>query len=657
MPKYGVHSIIMEEAAAKSTAEIKTLLQAYRGAALLGSVGPDLLFFSPEYKAFNFFIQMAHNLKYVKKIFGDVKDAINKVIEPIEEAIEEYAAPIVETIDTIETILPLSCLSGLVDDVKDAAGTLKSAIQDTLMTGVDGGIDLINDAVDIPSFSHSLFDDLFTPAHQFGKREWEWYWFDMLHYRNTGLFAKNLVKLATSDIQKAYALGYLTHVAADTVGHAFVNRIVCGPYRLHPQRHVIIENFIDSATYHDVYGVSVNKALNSDLLSAMETGGVCSVDDYSGYVESFNSEIRDLIYDAFKATYPEDPTTPGDTHAPRPGWLSKNELEKTFENFHVTLSILRDAYVEKPEGLDERYQDVADTLNDILSNFKAPPSPPDTGNTGFCLSLECVGHFLENVAEWMAYFGELAAWTFETIVNALDLLLELACEAAIAVVRAVLYLVEYLSYELYQHMHFVLSLNGYVCPEPTHAKDDPRGEVLLHTGKTARTLIGSCSLVQNPPVCTSAYPRQHDHMRDAVNPPDSATETPATFFPHSADDYAQWYIRNAPWTNMAETLTLYAEAKDPSESRFLANPNNPDSQSLGNAVDFSVWMMEQALEIKEQEQEIGAGAHPLSHIVFCNWDLDSDRGYGYKQWYTTKTPSTSPTDLDETFLDETLGRG
>lgn len=660
MPKYGVHTIILEEAAAKVTDEtIKNILTNHKGAALLGAIGPDLLFFSPEYKAFNFFVQFINNFRAVKKVFYEVKDAVLDVLAPIEEALETYGAPIVETVDTIEKILPMECLGDLIGDVKDAAAKMKSAVQNTLLAGFDEGVDIITDAVDVPSFSHKIFDDLFTPLHQMGKREWEWYWFDMLHYRNTGLFAKNLIRLADTDMKKAYALGYLSHVAADTVGHAFVNRIVCGPYRLHPQRHVIIENFIDSATYLDHYNKNPNKHMNAELLSAMVDDGVCKVHPESEYVESFNEELRDLIHDAFKATYPENPTTTGDTHPPRPGWLSKGDITKTFENFYVTSSILRDSYVEKPEGLDERYQDVADTLNDILSQFEAPPSPPDIGNTEFCFSWECVEHFFENVAEWMAYFGELAKWTFDTLVNALDLLLELACQAVIAVVRAVLYLVEYLCYELYQHMHFVLALNGYVCPDPSHAKEDPRGQVLLHTGKTVPTLTGSCNFASLPVVCNSAYPRQHDHLGDAVKPPGTPVEAPVTHFPQRASDHwASWYIKDAQWSpGIEEVVSLYAEAKDPTVSRNLANPNGADPQSLGNAVDFAAWMMEQSFTIKDFEDQVGAGAHPLSHVVFCNWDLDADRGYAYKQWYTTKNPSSVHTDLDETYLGETLSRG
>ena len=45
--------------------------------------------------------------------------------------------------------------------------------------------------------------------------------------------------------QRAYALGYLTHLATDVTGHAFVNAISGGPFRTHWQRHHLVENHID----------------------------------------------------------------------------------------------------------------------------------------------------------------------------------------------------------------------------------------------------------------------------------------------------------------------------------------------------------------------------------------------------------------------------
>ena len=43
----------------------------------------------------------------------------------------------------------------------------------------------------------------------------------------------------------AYAIGYTSHYAADTVGHPYVNTIVRGPYRFHGQRHKLVENSHD----------------------------------------------------------------------------------------------------------------------------------------------------------------------------------------------------------------------------------------------------------------------------------------------------------------------------------------------------------------------------------------------------------------------------
>ena len=49
----------------------------------------------------------------------------------------------------------------------------------------------------------------------------------------------------------AFAMGYMTHVATDTVAHSFVNAQCGGPYRDHPQRHHLIENHIDCLSDDD----------------------------------------------------------------------------------------------------------------------------------------------------------------------------------------------------------------------------------------------------------------------------------------------------------------------------------------------------------------------------------------------------------------------
>src|SRR5260370_34333505 len=96
------------------------------------------------------------------------------------------------------------------------------------------------------------------------------FWSDMFHYRRTNEFACDLFKTAqrytyndngrsgalTPDQVAqgqvgygpgiAFALGWMTHVGTDVTGHPFVNEKSGGPFRLHWQRHHLVENHLDA---------------------------------------------------------------------------------------------------------------------------------------------------------------------------------------------------------------------------------------------------------------------------------------------------------------------------------------------------------------------------------------------------------------------------
>ncbi len=71
----------------------------------------------------------------------------------------------------------------------------------------------------------------------------------MFHYRKTYEFARTLYQKATTDQQKAFAIGWMSHCATDVTGHSFVNAKAGGPYRLHWQRHHLVENHMDAKAY------------------------------------------------------------------------------------------------------------------------------------------------------------------------------------------------------------------------------------------------------------------------------------------------------------------------------------------------------------------------------------------------------------------------
>src|SRR5690606_32804086 len=95
----------------------------------------------------------------------------------------------------------------------------------------------------------NLYDVLAHPYRD-GQTKEEWWWFDAMHYRKTGRYVNQLLQDAPEDSPlHLYALGYLTHVTGDTVGHPYVNINSGGPYRNHSQRHKTSEN------YHDVFNM------------------------------------------------------------------------------------------------------------------------------------------------------------------------------------------------------------------------------------------------------------------------------------------------------------------------------------------------------------------------------------------------------------------
>lgn len=155
--------------------------------------------------------------------------------------------------------------------------------------------------------------------------------YEFLRWHRSGEFARALVSSATTDNQKAFALGWLTHLAASVTAEPFVNNIVGGPYRTHWWRNRLAQNFVDAWTFgfvqtpatmagddpspdyvdwasvcagnlQDEFNVGdlpgpVGTAVPT-AVTAMATGTLGSLPD------RFPDEIADLLSDAITATYP-----------------------------------------------------------------------------------------------------------------------------------------------------------------------------------------------------------------------------------------------------------------------------------------------------------------------------------------------------------------
>lgn len=136
----------------------------------------------------------------------------------------------------------------------------------------------------------------------------DWWWFDTLHTRRTGDFVSQLLdvgrgrsvgKAPSGNLTKnikpqllSYAVGYLSHMAADVVGHAYVNTMVGGPYRLtQAQRHTTQEKLMDVWAYQYYYD---NPSLPLDLkrLNNNYSNRYYQANQNTGKSEALNSGLH-----------------------------------------------------------------------------------------------------------------------------------------------------------------------------------------------------------------------------------------------------------------------------------------------------------------------------------------------------------------------------
>jgi hypothetical protein len=608
MPKYAIHHIVLSEATGQLLSDPSVAaraagadLAANPALANLGAVGPDLFFWAPDYEVVDRLYKLYQNYAEVMALYNDIvqpiRDIRDAVVDPIEDAVETLAPATVALIRT------------LIEEMKETAELFKKTITTGLFAGVISGVDLITNAAGFPSAAAQFFQ-FFAPPLQSGQGENCWYWFDMLHYRRTGDFGRALVERARrgTPAQRAYAYGYLSHIATDLTGHAYVNQIAGGPFRLQIQRHVTVENWMDTWKFNQYYGDNINLRLMDRLAlnPTLDTG-----------VGDMLNEVLHEVYDPV-----DHPRRLGGD-----GFLSRQQIDDTYDIFYKVLELMRDQAVERPK---EPFSGAAaifeGALNDLL---QPPPSPPSSSSSSSCSlgdifsfgltssSRDCYEDFFEELSDWLDYVGNLLAWAFETLLDLFDLLLSLLLALPIAVLLAILYGMQLLLYEIWQTVRSTLALTGFINPEPSDL-NDAHGRNL-----TTPFQCGMQGCAESVRIL-SQYPRLTDlTVSHLVCPPSGANrEEPLRTTPNltvpAATTSPDAFINLEPFN--PNVLRLYAQAESPGVTRLLARR----CQQIGNATGLTAWM-------------IGAAADPATpdawrNVAHTNWNLDSDRGYGFKTW-------------------------
>lgn len=614
MPKYAVHHLVYEAAAAELIREDGnfSFLRTEQAFGNLGAVGPDLFFFSPEYEVFDTVLDFYQAFRDVKSFFEDIE----REIQQVEDAIER---PFEETLPAAHALTEL--IERSVDETVRLANNTQSM---ALFRGILEGVNGLTDVADLRRATDRFFG-MFVPAfHSNAALERDWFWFDCLHYRKTGEFARQLVNRARTDRTRAYAMGYLSHIATDLVGHAYVNQTVGGPFRMHVQRHVTAENWMDAWAYHQHYRGAVEDvgragSVNAGLVRNMRLGAV--IDPATGQL---NREISELLSGALAASYNDRSNGRRVYKDP----LSVDEIEQTFQNFWSVLGLLEEQYVEPPR---EPFEGAAEILAQAVSDLLEPPPPaPNRGAPPVCsaedifsfgftdASRDCYNRFFDNTADWLDWVGQLTVWLIDRARRLLDLILASLAFLPVAVVLALLYGVQLALFEAYQWSRRAFSELGLIYPEPWELNSSHAA--MLTT--PFQCAIGAC-LTDD-----TQYPRVETQGGDWLNCPQSGLELPRT----AANATAPFNNETGAWLNphsfmydeefSYEALEAYAGAQTIEETEALQQGN---CGRIGNAKDLTRWMVRTAYNGNNATEEERS-------VLFTNWNLDSDRGYGSKSW-------------------------
>ena len=603
MPKYGIHSIVIEDCINHLQTDSRyhaNILTNNSSLAKLGAIGPDLFFWGPDYKIVDNFYELYINIKHYVDLYKELMEPIEKIKEEVEEKVIEPME------DTIEILFPSTYTEFriLFDELKRATEAYDTAKTTTIFAGVIEGVELTGNTVGLGSAINGFFKT-FEPDLYYNRPEIDWYWFDMLHYRKSGEFANNLVKYADTDKKKAYAYGYLSHIATDMVGHSFVNQVVGAPYRSNVWRHVTVENYMDTWKFSRYYnGESINQYLREKL-------ELPQVNEPFDDVPKLDSEITDLLHCAFDKTY-------SDVLHPiriKDGFYSRKNIENTYEIFVRVMNLMEQSYLVPPE---EPFEDVMDILADALNNVinsSQPPIPPSsscTWNDVLSSSPHC-RNLSEIIEEWIDYGVQLLEWQSKLMFAIIDMLIATFLSLPVAVVLSILYGFQLICYSIYRTVRMILSLNGLVYPEPD--------ELEWPIGQRLTMLVQECGVKDYP---STGIPSRNNHACP-VNTIERESIKAGLYSGRLSNPDS--FIGDSNGTINIDNLKAYVDADNPEETKMKQDAG----LAIGNAIPLTLWMIKNA--------EIPT----LQKYVFTNWNLDSDRGYGYKTWHG--------------FLNKTLHRG
>jgi hypothetical protein len=490
--------------------------------------------------------------------------------------------PELETI--YELMKDMAARTYTISQVTHIIETLKTVVSGLITTVQTNITKYVLDRVDI-------FSLLAHPIQDCQPENETWWWFDTLHYRQTGEFAtKLLARGQGNDPVMAYAVGYLSHIAADAVGHPYVNSIVRGPYRTHAQRHKVVENFQDVWAYNHYIGGELSTSRFHERVRLTRNREI---------------DLPNAISEAISAATEQ-------TYRRRYGVLEPVDIEAAYRLWYTWFRNVTETGTLEPE----------------LPNYVPPDNPTREAIKNLLEELGDVGDSLsgskfslKGLVNFFKELGESILSALLVALSALDYLLGVLLSIPLKVLYGLLSLIYQAIYNAYENYRLLVATLGFAYPLQHHLQRP----ILSHlTDPTQADATGRTVNPQWP------YPMQAIPKGDATGvrfPPEFAglESTAHLIYPPSGEEKPPATV--APEEYLTHTADYYITGPIDPSSVDIRNLNEIDEErfrpsfgansTIGNAVDLTVELLCNYLN---------------DDVPIPDLNLDGDRGFSFPPW-------------------------
>lgn len=587
-----------------------------------GCQGPDYLFFNTK--------DMPGPTGAIAKLYFEVGDFIEEFKQTLLAAVPQPVLDALAAFDeTVNEVIEDSALLSELQQTFEDLNRLLDGFSATLMEAVKKFISEFN-----------LFEIVSHPYRDGAEPE-KWWWFDALHYRKTGKFAQALLDATSGDLKDPkilYALGYLTHCCADTVGHPYVNLVSGGPYRSHAQRHKTGENYQDVFNMKNETGTDWNRSKLHALYNFNFDGAIDTENNKPDSFTNLPDDLAEMIAKTMNTVFQED-TDVTPEYGPE---ISADDVNNAYRLYYKWLKNATETGTLPQPVVYSFSAELREVWEKTMDNLGE------------------VGDFLEDA------FDEAGDWGILSIFIMLAALIVGAAMAAAALadaiagaittlgtstIRAAACLIYEQIYNAYQNFRLGVAMNGLAFPMQEHL-NDPRLTQFANPANTDTTGINGIAVAPFLPLLkfipdgllqTVFNQERHLVYPTTQTEKDQVMGMLNSYLTRASTHYAFGDIPFQPENILdeLEKLTPDPDSKNNDNGQRLAQLLG--KASLGNAMT----LIEKSHQRFQEKKNL------------IDFNLDGDRGYGYLCWtQNRKTPDApekpsqlevnNPTDADPT---------